>query len=606
MAEVTDPALLEQLNSPTEVTNPKLLAALNGETPHPSQRQDEGAFTATFLPFRFDPAKDRGHDAAVKEAGKAGPTIGGLPLYLAARGLNLAFPKAITDVLEANDRGVAGAYAEGEEGQRQRTQDGLAVAGSMIGVPPGAEAAAKAIPAAAGAMADAAPAAVGVGSREAALQAAERIGVDVPRAAAGSYPERAAGAALRDLPVVGDPLVKASEKALGQLEGAANKVADDLGGSSSLSAGYAAKDSILDWVTNISKAQADEIYRPARELIGDTKAPLTNTQQAVDTLTRQAAEIGQQPPTVVNYLNPAIARGPLTFEQMQTLRTQIGDRISGSIVPEPGTNKTALKVAYKALTDDIDALAAQSGDKAKLAWQQANDTFRTQIAAKRDQLTKIVGLEGEANPELVAERLTQMAGAKRGADIERLRAARETMSDEAWGELGSSVVANLGRSKDGFSLGRFRTDYGKLSDDGKALLFSPEHRQALDDIATVSKQFEQLDRLANHSRTAVSGSIFGAGYAAITSPLQVLASALGGRALSTILARPATARATANYAKAWAAAEKNANEETYRALNGANLRLRDALEAAGISPYPPVAALIADRPAGETDEAHDE
>lgn len=601
MAEVTDPALLEQLNSPTEVTDPKLLAALNGETPHPSQQQPE-AFTLNMLPLRFDPANDAGFVAAARNAAILGPTPAALVSFLRGRGLGLAVPKMIIDVLQANDRGIAGAYAEGEEGQRQRTQDGLAVAGSMIGMPPGVGAAAKAIPAAAGAMSDAAPAAVGVGSREAALQAAERIGVDVPRAAAGGYVERATGAALRDLPVVGDPLVKASEKALGQLEGAANKVADDLGGSSALSAGYAAKDSIVDWVTNVSKAEADEIYRPARELIGDTTAPLTNTQQAVDQLTRQAAEIGQQPPTVVNYLNPAIARGPLTFEQMQTLRTQIGDRISGSIVPEPGTNKTALKVAYKALTDDIDALAAQSGDKAKLAWQQANDTFRTQIAAKRDRLTKIVGLEGEANPELVAQRLTEMAGAKRGADIERLRAARETMSNEAWGELGSSVVANLGRSKDGFSLGRFRTDYAKLSDDGKALLFGPEHRQALDDIATVSKQFEQLDRLANHSRTAVSGSIFGAGYAAITSPLQVLASALGGRALSTILARPATARAVANYAKAWAAAEKSANEGTYRALTSANLRLRDALEAAGISPYPPVVALIADRPIDDNED----
>ncbi|MDH4981465.1 hypothetical protein [Hyphomicrobium sp. D-2] len=606
MAEITDPELLEQLNSPVEVTDPKLLAQLNGELPPPptTTGDEPEAFTATFLPFSFDPAKDRGHDEAVKASGMAGPTAGRLPAYLAARGLSLAVPKFITDTLEANDRGIAGGYATGEDGNRQRAQDALTVAGSMIGLPPGASAAAKVIPAAvkeipavAGGPAThgAVPVAAGVGSREAALQAAERIGVDVPRAAAGGYVARSTGAALRDVPVVGDPLVKASERALVQIEGVANKVADDLGGSSTLSAGYAAKDAITGWIEAGSKADAAEIYAPVRALISDTKGPLTSASFVAQQIRSHAEEIGLKAPSVVQEIERAAAMGERSFDQIQRLRTEIGDRMSGAIVPEPGQNEKALKALYGALSEDLDGLAAKAGDKAKAAWSQANDVFRRQIADKRKKLVKIVDVDGEANAETVAQRLTQMAAAKRGADIERLRAARETMGDDAWGELGSAVVANMGRSKDGFSLARFRTDYAKLSGDGKALLFTPEHRQALDDIATVSKSFEQLDRLANHSRTAVSGSIFGAGYAAITSPMQVLASMLGGRALATVLARPATAKSTAAYARSWAAAEKTPTEETYLALGAASRRLRDALERERIPVYPGVNALLTDR-----------
>lgn len=594
MAEVTDPALLEQLNSPTEVTDPKLLAQLNGEEPHPSQQGKPEAFTATFLPFRFDPAKDRGHDAAVQEAGKAGPTIGQLPAYLAARGLNLAVPKFITDVLEANDRGAAGAYTDDETGQRQRTRDALTVASSIVpgdaALPVGRAAEAAASPVAERAAAAAVPSA-----RDQALQAAERIGVDVPKAAAGNYAERAVGAALRDIPVVGEPMAQASEKALGQLEGAANKVADDLGGGSALSAGYVAKDSITHWIESGSKQEAAEVYAPARTLIGDAAAPLTSTNFVAQQIKAHAEEIGLKPPSVVGEVERAVAKGDLTFDQMQRLRTEIGDRMSGAIIPEPGQNEKALKALYGALSEDLDALAARAGDKAKAAWNQANDAFKTQIAAKRDQLVKIVGIEGEANAELVSQRLTTMASAKRGGDIDRLRLARETIGD-GWGELASSVVANLGRTKDGFSIARFRTDYSNLSDAGKDLLFSTEHRQALDDIATVAKRFENLDRLANHSRSAVSGSIIGAGYAAISNPLSVLASALGGRAVSAMLARPATAQATAAWAKGYAALEEHATEQTYLVVRDAALRLRDVMDREGIPAYPPISSLIADQP----------
>lgn len=613
--EATDPELLKFLNSPTEATDPGLLSRLDGNEPHPSQAND-GSFTATFAPYSFSQPDDAGHDVALKTALPFGPTPAGLVSYLRARGISAAVPKFVMDVLDANNRGVSGDYENTEEGQRQRTQDALTVATSMLGIAPGAAPAAKVIPAAAagraGTPAVAPAAAAGVGTRDAALQAAQRVGVEVPEAVAGGPITRALGAAVRDAPVVGQPIADATDKALSQIEGAVNRTADSLGGSSALGAGYAMKDNLVDWVKNVSRTEAEEIYKPARDLIGDTKAALTHTQDAIQRLTQEAAEIGQKPPSVVNYLNASVARGDLTFEQMQRLRTEIGDRISGNIVPEPGSNKTALKVAYKALTDDIDALAASAGDKAQAAWKLSNDQFRTRIAAKRDALTKIVGLEGEASAEDVARHLTTMAGAKRGADIERLRLAKETASPGAWNELASSVVGNLGRTPDGFSTARFRADYAKLSDEGKTILFSPENKAALDDIATLSRRFVQFDKLSNHSRTAVTGGTMLAGYGLVTRPLELLASMIGGRAMAMALARPATAKATANWLKAHeavvrpalGASSEKVTEETIRTRQDAWFRLQDALDREGIPLYPAFSDIAGDQPIN--DEVEDD
>jgi hypothetical protein len=333
-----------------------------------------------------------------------------------------------------------------------------------------------------------------------------------------------------------------------------------------------------------------------RRAIGNTTGPLQRTGIALREIAKDAESIGLKPPAVVKELQGAVGKGEMTFDEMQRLRTQIGDRMSGAIVPEPGQDKTALKRIYTSLSEDIDFLAGKAGGNAKARWHQANDAFKNQIAAKRDKLVKIVGLEGEANPELVAQRLTSMASAKRGANIETLRAARETVGEDAWGELASSVVAGLGRTKDGFSLSRYRTDYANLSDAGKDVLFTPDHRQALDDIMTVSKRFEDLDKLANHSRSAVSGSLIGAGYAAVTKPLKLLASVIGARALAAMLAKPATAKATANWMKSYSALEDEMTEQTVLGLQNAALRLRDAMDREGVPAYPPLSVLADDQP----------
>ena len=459
MKQVTDPEVLRQLETRTPVSDPLLLRQLEGESPIPtpvtedapaSASRAEGTpdtFRSTFLPFEFDQSKDVGHEAALAEAQKAGPGINGLPRYLSARGLDLTMPGFIQELLDANSRGITGNYAEGPEGDAQRTQDGISVAASMIGVPPGAGTAAKAIPAAAGGVPKAAPAVAGV-SRNEALQAADRIGVTVPRGAASdSYAVQAAASMAKELPVIGTKLVKAGRKALGQLESTVAGVADDLGSGSTLTAGYALKDDITNWLKTVSKDEADAIFEPVTALVKNARGPLSRTGVAARDLIKRAEASGLKPPAIVEELKTALGKD-MSYEAMQYLRTQIGDRMSGQIAPEAGMSKRALKAIYASLSQDIEFIVGKTaGEKGKAAWAQANDQFRTQIASRRDALSKIVGSDGAATPESIVSSLITMAGAKKGADIGRLQAAKETVGQQSWDDLASATVGQMGRDK---------------------------------------------------------------------------------------------------------------------------------------------------------------
>jgi len=122
---------------------------------------------------------------------------------------------------------------------------------------------------------------------------------------------------------------------------------------------------------------------------------------------------------------------------------------------------------------------------------------------------------------------------------------------DEWGEVASAIVARLGRDVEGnFSADRFLTGWGKLSGQGKAVLFSGDVRKSLDDIATVSSRFKQLQQYANPSGTGqqIMGGALGAG--AILNPITALKVVLPAAVLSHVLSRPATSKAASTFSRA--------------------------------------------------------
>lgn len=555
---------------------------------------DSAEGRAAMLPFEI--GADQGNAGAVRsivDASQSNPLswlnpiptlVGG---YLKGRGIEAAVPAAVTEPLEANMRGLTNSYAPGQEDQRARDALTVGLTGMSPLRAPNPVAAAEANPwRSAPRAAPEAPAPTVATPQQEALEAAARRGIEIPRGASDNFAVRSIAGTLKEIPGVGTPLVKAGRKAYGEIEGGVKGVADDLGGGSVEQAGGALRDDINAWVKTISKDEGDAIYAPVRKIIKNERAPVSRTGVLVREIDKEAAESFLDPPAALNKVRAAVAANEgLTYNGMSRLRSEIGQMLSGEIVPEGGMSMPTLKRLYGALSEDMAFLAKKAGGKkGEEAWRSANTQFRDKIAARRGALLKIVGKKGDATPAQVVDTLVTMAGSKRGADMSRLLLARQTAGKEAWDALGATIIERMGQSKDGWSLARFRTDYSKLNENAKSVLFSREHKAALDDYFKIGGPFEALEKLGNPSGSGRLGSIVAGGTAAITALPLLLKSAAGGYVLSRILAKPMAVKALGQYARAAENAAKSPTPGNLAAARQAERSLAVVLSELGIDP----------------------
>lgn len=393
--------------------------------------------------------------------------------------------------------------------------------------------------------------------------------VVVPRAISSDSPlTQEAGAIVRNVPIANVPLTKAAETTLSQLGEKSSEVAGKYGSAASAdAAGNTAKESIKDWITKSSRANESKLYDRVDTLINpSTKGTLNSTAKIADTINaeRDAAALGQS--GAVKQVQAAVERGGLTYDGVKKLRTTIGEQLDSGILPE-GVSKGELKRIYGSLTDDLKATVEASGNKSALeAFNRAN-TYSRLANDRRESLAKIVGSHGDAPAEAVFDKLKTMAGSSSRADISKLVQARKVMGSGDWNEVASTIVSKMGRDIEGnFSPRRFLTDYGKMSDAGKNVLFRTGGKSSLanslDDIATISGRFKELEKYANPSGTSRSmmGGLIGAGGFAsvkaaiatgsIAEPLTMLTTVLGGRMLASYLASPSGASSIAKWSRA--------------------------------------------------------
>ena len=442
-----------------------------------------------------------------------------------------------------------GAYGfgagEGLEGRATGAMTGAAV-GGIIGAPLGA-------------ITPAARAAAPSAGEQAAL-AGERVGVQLPRVAASDSPTvQRVGQAVSNVPWAGRPVGDASRRAIEQTGQAAERVAGDFSGTgasaTAQSAGATAKAGLERYVTETTKGRVEKLYDAVDNLVNpNVTAPLKSTTQTVQAIAgrRQAAGLrgdGSAIDTVID----AVARPQgLTYEGVKTLRTRVGEMLKNGLLPAD-ISQAELKQIYGSLSEDLrGAVQAAGSPKALQAFERAN-TYNRLVSERRENLARLLKAPNE---EGVFERIARAAGSTSTADTKLLSQARKALPPDEWNEVASAVVGRMGRAADGqFSAERFVTAYGKLSNEGKRVLFRSAGRaelaQALDDIATVSGRFKELSRYANPSGTFQQGAAAGIVAGLFAEPVTTVSSVLGGRVMAEVLARPATARSMARWAKAY-------------------------------------------------------
>lgn len=389
------------------------------------------------------------------------------------------------------------------------------------------------------------------------LESAENIGVPIPRVlATESVPVQRAGSAISQAPLVGEPIVNAVRGTTEGLGNAATRIERELGAGSPEVAGAAAKSDIASWLKGASRDMEEAAHNAVRDLVSqNVETPLSNAAGALASIgsRRANAALGETP--IAKELSEALSRPGLNYEGIKDLRTSFGPKAKAALI-QRGIDTGEAKLMYGALSKDLEtAIKRAGGEKAVEAWRNAN-AQSVKIKGQQDRLASVVGLKGEVTAEKVFDRIMAMASGRQRADMQGLKLVRSSIGDKAWNEVGSAIVSNMGRDAQGaFSPERFLgpNGYGRLSDGAKDILFNPQHRKALDDIATVSAAIkDKISAFENRSRTG--GTIIGAAglTGMIADPITTVASALGGKVLAEYLSQPVAAKAVADVVKAQA------------------------------------------------------
>lgn len=415
------------------------------------------------------------------------------------------------------------------------------------------------------------------------LEAAGNIGVDIPQyLATESMPVQRLASGVKNIPVSGDKIVKSAQAVNEGLGEAARGVAEGFGAGSVDVAGGAAKDAMSQWIKSGSARPLNEAYKEVDALISpEVRGPLNKTAEEVSKIMaeRANAKIGGKS-GAVNTVLPAIQSDGMNYEGAKALRSFLGERTPQELIAE-GINPKEARRLYKALSGDLEEIVTTAGgDQAKQLWKEAN-ALNVQTMGERKSLAKIIGIKGDAAPEAVYSKLVSYAGSKSSADISRLMLARKAMGEDAWNEVASATVARLGRDAQGnFTPDRFSTAYGSLSPQGKSALFGGKSdlAKSLDDINTVVTAIkDKIGKFANTSGTTQTS--FGAGMigGAVMDPVSLIASIVGGKAVAEMLSKPATAKATADFAKAYQAALEKPSESRRLMVNVASRSLASSV-----------------------------
>ena len=236
-----------------------------------------------------------------------------------------------------------------------------------------------------------------------ALEAAGRLGVDIPRYMATestAIPQLAAG--IKNVPLAGQPIVSSAERLAEQL----GTVKKGLGAGTAETAGERAKTGLTGFIKTESQKPVSEAYRAVDELIDPAvRVPLDNTRAMVGEIMaeRTAARIPGRSKAVETVFDAVQDPAGMDYKGTKGLRSFLGEK-SPQELAVSGLAPTEVKRLYGALTKDLSAVVRESSPEAFGKWQEANALARL-TNMQRKALSKVTGAAGDAAPEMVFNRL---------------------------------------------------------------------------------------------------------------------------------------------------------------------------------------------------------
>ncbi len=216
--------------------------------------------------------------------------------------------------------------------------------------------------------------------------------------------------------------------------------------------------------------------------------------------------------------------GGMTWDQMSDLRSHLMQvqRGDGSLL---GTLQSGdRKAIIQALTSDMEATAKAAGGNAETAWNNARNFWKQRADVIDGALAKV--FKADSGEKAFADVFAMTSGSTSRANVRDLVTIKSKMQPDAWAEVVSTVVDRMGRATpgaqtaagDAFSASTFLTNWNKISDEAKLVLFQGKGvpdglRTQLNSLAELADAAKQGGVELNKSRSAAVGATLAQGAA---------------------------------------------------------------------------------------------
>jgi hypothetical protein len=492
-----------------------------------------GGLIDTIIHPGSDLHRNIAHERAILEGDSADHPIASIAGELGGVGVNamLGNEAGLANLSTAAKTGVGavtgGAYGSGAAGPDNRV--GGAITGAALGTATEAAAAGLAARSAAKTAAKAANSDF--------AQAAERQGVDYMAADLPKAMKSKFATSLSALTLGGIPLAEQGAKNTATAAAAVERTASNIGTvADKTGAGQAAQRGARQFVSDTAdtlNSLESKIPVPsdAPAVVNNTRGALTNLAQSfksnpklaeafkdpkiaayLDALTPQTSK---EATGLVDAAGNPITRdvthgGGLSWNDLRDFRTRVGQIIGQPGLTSDGVQIGQLRALYGSLSDDIKATAQKFGPQAENAWNRWNNFARARSDRIENVVSLILGKDQNKGPQSAFEALQRLAADKGGDPLKLARALRSMPEEEA-GSVRATILDDLGHATAGnqndaetvFSPANFVTQWNKLSDRTKNVLFTGEHRDAINDLAKIFSGMKASTKFANSSKTGI-------------------------------------------------------------------------------------------------------
>lgn len=377
-------------------------------------------------------------------------------------------------------------------------------------------------------------------------EAAGRQGVDIlPADAGGAMLGRLTGGTRQTIFGSG-PIASAADRSAAQAGGRLGEVAREAGTPLRQEAlGEVAQRGAQRFIDQ-SGDVGRSLYREADDLSHDVVAQAPTAFRNINAQLRElaptAATEGELVPALQRFRSVIADESglrPLGVQALRRLRTTISSEARSE-----GLRGTDYKRRAGAVLDDLrNDIASRLSPEARQSFLRADRQWAQRLDVIDNVMAPIIGREGERSAEQVATRLQNMST----GDSANFRRLLSSLPPEESGIIRGSIIQNLGRASSGtqgaagntFSLSTFLTNWDKLPERSRNLLFRGESRAVAEDLATIAEHARATARYGNTSGTGGASNVSQAiqhvsGYAAFgTLGMTAIAENLTGRLLAS-------------------------------------------------------------------------